>query len=153
MILTLATVGVGVLTLFSFVPNSGGPLTALAEENVAEEAKVTPPRPIGESMVYPEFPKEARLLPDGGKVLLKARISATGEVTEVTEVSGIEGCAKCTENAVVALRQWRFEPATSDGVPTALEVVGPFMYALEGKDEGDQNASPSDGTNQDATGK
>jgi len=137
MILTLAVIGVGVLTLFSFFPGSGGPLTALAEENATEEAKIDPPRPIAESVVYPEFPEEARLLEMGGKVFLRARISEAGEVTEVTEVSGIEGCGACSENAITALRQWRFEPATNDGVPTAFEVVVPFMYALENETEGE----------------
>ena len=78
---------------------------------------MTLPERIEASYVQPEYPELARLARVEADVVLQAVILRDGTVDE-TEV------LRCTrlgfgfeESAVDAVRQWRYRPATQDGVP------------------------------------
>jgi protein TonB len=80
-------------------------------------AGVTSPVFIEESYVRPEFPELARVARTGANVILQAIIHHDGTVGDCR-------CLRCTqqgygfeENAIAAVTQWRYEPATQYGEP------------------------------------
>ena len=87
-----------------------------------------PPPPVDEAEVVvapvpldgnqrPAFPEEARKKGLQGDVILKVRISATGEVIDVQLIRGAEPFASV---AIAAVRTWRYRPALVDGKPSAF---------------------------------
>ncbi len=62
----------------------------------------------------PVYPDTAKRLHMTGKVVLSARIGVDGKVKSVTAVSGP---AVFQSSAVVAVKSWRYKPATLDGQP------------------------------------
>ena len=75
--------------------------------------------------VKPVYPPAAKAMRLQGTVRLSAKVNAQGRVTEVTWISG-HGLFQ--ENAVSAVRQWRYKPATLDGQPieSAVDIVLKF---------------------------
>jgi protein TonB len=72
---------------------------------------------IEESYVRPEYPELARVARTCANVILQAIIYHDGTV-------GSCRCLRCTqqgygfeENAIAAVTQWRYEPATQGGEP------------------------------------
>ena len=80
-----------------------------------------PVAPIRDPDVYargifqpePEYPRRAKLAGVEGTVKLEAIIRTDGTVGEVKVTQGLR--MKCTEAAIEAVRQWRFEPARQNG--------------------------------------
>ena len=68
--------------------------------------------------VEPRYPEPARSQRIQGKVVLSANITAEGSVRDVTVVSGSPILA---EAAKVAVRQWRYQPATLNGTAIAVQ--------------------------------
>ncbi len=68
----------------------------------------------------PEYSEEARQAKCGGEVVLWLIVGADGNAHDVKVVRpfglGLD------EKAVEAVKQWRFEPATKDGQPVAVQV-------------------------------
>lgn len=62
----------------------------------------------------PSYPEDARHKGLQGDVILKVRISATGEVISVELIRGDEPFASV---AIAAVRTWRYRPALIDGTP------------------------------------
>jgi protein TonB len=56
-----------------------------------------------------------------GEVILYAIIRSNGSVDSIQLVRGID--PRLDKNAVEALAQWQFRPATRGGVPTDIEAV------------------------------
>jgi len=65
----------------------------------------------------PAYPEDARHKGLQGDVVLKVRISATGEVIAVELIRGEEPFASV---AIAAVRTWRYRPALIDGTPVAF---------------------------------
>lgn len=63
----------------------------------------------------PAYPDAARRAGRQGDVILKVRISDTGEVVAVELIRGDEPFASA---AIAAVRTWRYRPATIDGRPS-----------------------------------
>lgn len=65
----------------------------------------------------PVYPESARRKGAQGEVVLKLKISATGEVLDVEVVRGDEPFVAA---ALAAVRTWRYRPALIDGQPAAF---------------------------------
>ncbi|MBV9613232.1 MAG: energy transducer TonB [Acidobacteriaceae bacterium] len=76
--------------------------------------------PVFISKVRPNYTDAARDAKIEGKVSLSLIIDRFGVPQEVAVTNGID--AGLDENAVAAVKQWRFYPATRNGEPVAVEV-------------------------------
>jgi TonB family protein len=79
------------------------------------------------SQTKPEYPPEARAKQLHGDVVLRAIIDKEGKISEVHVLSGDDVLAKA---AVEAVRQWRYKPMLSDGVPTEVETTITVSFSL-----------------------
>ncbi len=87
-------------------------------------------RPVRTYTVQPTYTEYARKARIEGKVILRLTVDEQGEVREDVEVlRGLD--MGLTEAAVVALRQWRFEPALLDGQPVAVHWTVTVNFQLE----------------------
>ena len=77
--------------------------------------------------VAPSYPMQARTERIYGKVVLSATIGADGSVGEIKVVSGSPVLA---EAAKVAVRQWRYRPATLNGSPIVIQKEILFLFTL-----------------------
>jgi TonB family protein len=75
---------------------------------------------------YTEEARKARLQ---GVVVLLATINEEGVVEDIEVIQGLP--LGLTEQAIEALRQWTFEPATLDGEPVAVYYNLTFNFRLE----------------------
>ncbi len=71
------------------------------------------------SKVEPEYTEEARVAKYQGTVLLSVEIDAHGFPGNIRIIKGLG--FGLGENAVTAIRQWRFQPATQDGAAVTVE--------------------------------
>ncbi|MGA7359626.1 MAG: energy transducer TonB [Candidatus Sulfotelmatobacter sp.] len=87
---------------------------------------IRPPRAI--SRVDPEFTEEARKKNVSGTVAISFVVTSKGDVTAVrvnrSLGSGLD------EKAIEAVRQWKFEPATKDGEPVAVQMDALMSFNL-----------------------
>jgi TonB family protein len=90
-------------------------------------ALVTPPE-IAEYTTPPLYSEEARGRGVAGVVTLRARIEGDGSVGAARVIKGLG--AGLDQNAIVALRQWRFRPGTRAGVPVAMEADVDIEFTL-----------------------
>jgi TonB family protein len=100
----------------------------LYEDNTPpyRRGKLSGPVPI--QKVDPKYPQELINEHVEGDVVLYAIIRKDGSVHNIQVVKGLD--PQLDKNAVAALSQWKFRPATRDGVPVDLEAVAyiPFRY-------------------------
>jgi len=89
--------------------------------------KVSPPRVI--HRVLPRYTEAARQVKIQGAVILDAVIDKEGRVQEITVLGGQP--FGLTENAVEAVRQWRFEPSVLNGRVVAVRYVLTIRFRLE----------------------
>lgn len=84
--------------------------------------------PVLEHKVDPEYPPAFIKAHVEGQVILYAIIRKNGTVDSIQRVRGLE--PQLDKNAMDALSQWKFQPATRDGVPVDIEAVVfiPFRY-------------------------
>jgi TonB family protein len=83
------------------------------------------PNPV--RRVEPLYPDEARRLRIEGTVLLQALVGKDGDV-HGTRI--LESIPALDSAAVIAVRQWHFKPATSNGKPVAVWVGVPLKFSL-----------------------
>jgi len=77
----------------------------------------------------PSYTGEARRAKLNGMVVLQATITPQGEVSDIAVVKG-PGFG-LERNAVEAVRNWRFKPATDqDGKPVAVRVLIEVKFAI-----------------------
>ena len=87
-------------------------------------------RPVRTYIVQPAYTDNARKARIEGEVILRLIIDEQGEVHEEVEIlKGLD--MGLTDAAVVALRQWRFEPALLDGEPVAVHWTMTVNFRLE----------------------
>jgi TonB family protein len=88
---------------------------------------VKPPRPI--SSPDPDYPERARKARERGTVVLWATITPEGKVKTVRVARSIG--PDLDDKAIEAVCQWKFQPATRDGKPVAVQInieVGFWLY-------------------------
>jgi TonB family protein len=87
--------------------------------------------PALEYEVKPQYTPAAMAAGIEGSVLLQAIVLADGTVGEVTVVESLDEEHGLDEQAVEALRQWRFRPGTKDGQPVAVEIAVEMTFTLK----------------------
>jgi protein TonB len=88
---------------------------------------VKPPRPI--STPPPAYSDEARNAKLEGTVILRTIIGVDGIPTDVEVVRALgQGL---DEKAVAAVRGWRFQPATMDDKPVAVQISIEVTFKLK----------------------
>ena len=104
----------------------GIPASAAERGVSASPAEVTPVKVLRQ--VTPAYPPSARSARIEGAVCLAAQISAGGRVKHVRVLKGNRRLAPA---AIVAFRQWRFQPATINGEPVQANYAADFTFALD----------------------
>ena len=87
----------------------------------------TPPEVL-EYTTPPLYSDEGRMRGIEGVIVARARVDADGRVV-VAQVSKGLGYG-LDQNALVALRQWRFRPGMREGLPAAMDVEVEIEYSL-----------------------
>jgi TonB family protein len=96
----------------------------------------TAPLPIGGdvkpakllSSVPPAYPQIARTQRISGDVTIDALIDVNGRVATTRVVSGP---ALLHEAAMIAVRQWKYQPATLNGLPTSTHLTVTVQFHLQ----------------------
>lgn len=88
-----------------------------SRESADRLIKATPRIEYNSTPVYPDVARERRW---EGTVRVRARVTASGDVESVS-LERSSGHAMLDRSALEAVRQWRFIPATRNGVPVASE--------------------------------
>jgi len=94
-------------------PPSQPPLTRVRVGGVIAQPKLL-------HSVSPNYPSAARSAGISGNVVILAHVDKTGNVASMKVVSGP---ATLQAAATSALRSWKYQPATLDGVPIATDVT------------------------------
>ena len=130
----LALAGVLLLGGFLVAPK---PAPADGKTEEAAPADTKPPVPV--QTVQPEYPKAARAEKAEGMVVVKLLVGADGTPKKagIQESSGRQDFDKA---ALLALGQWRFQPATRDGEAVEMEIAVPIRFALDGDGASDGDA-------------
>ena len=116
-----------------FTPSSNPPAALTQLTSVQPQMPTAAPR-VSQGVVEaalihrvePRYPEQARNLRLQGKVTLTATIAPDGTVREIAVVGGPPILA---EAARVAVRQWRYRPATLNGTPIAVQKDIVVMFA------------------------
>jgi TonB family protein len=80
-----------------------------------------PPQVI--STVEPSYPANTVA---GGTVILKVTVSSSGEIEDVRVLQEAKGF---TQQAIDAVRKWKFEPAKLDGKPVTASIPVAFSFS------------------------
>jgi TonB family protein len=83
---------------------------------------------------WPVYTDAARAAHREGVVLLSVKISANGTPLDV-KVARSSNFADLDVAAVVAVRKWKFTPATRDGTPSETTVNLPVNFSLRAADK------------------
>jgi serine/threonine-protein kinase len=119
------------------LPEGRKPGQKAREEDEEEISFVNPP--VAVSVPHPTYPKDALGSGAKGKVVVAILVSEKGDVAEAKVASivvqegpqtpsGLDVKALFRDAAVAAARRARFEPATSDGVPTTFRLELTFEF-------------------------
>jgi protein TonB len=79
----------------------------------------------------PRYPLAARFDGAEGRVMLRVRVDARGQV-ETVDVTTSSGHAILDRAAIDTVRRWRFAPARRDGLPVPAEINVPIQFRLRG---------------------
>ncbi|EAQ78342.1 energy transducer TonB [Blastopirellula marina] len=110
------------------------PESALAEaaspsvDSMAGARIDVPPQPAPTNAA-PGYPPTSQARREEGRVLLRLTISETGEVA-AAKIHQSSGFMRLDQAALVAVRQWKFTPAQSEGQDVATRVVIPVSFSL-----------------------
>lgn len=78
--------------------------------------------------VVPEYTDEARRAKLNGDVTVWMFVDTDGTPKQVRVMKALG--MGLDQNAVAAVKQWRFEPATKDGVPVRVELTAEVSFRL-----------------------
>lgn len=115
------------------VSNAGDPLTGLAANHGNAP---TAPVPVGGDVktahllksVPPVYPPAAKSQRISGDVKLDAQIDTAGNVT-TTQI--ISGPILLHQAAMVAVKQWKYQPAQLNGSPTSMHLTVTVQFRLQ----------------------
>lgn len=80
------------------------------------------------STLDPTYSEKARKAKIQGTVKLAVAVNANGEVDAIEVIQPLE--PGLDENAIAAVRQWKFTPATKDGKPVGVQFRVSVGYHL-----------------------
>ncbi|HEY2119057.1 MAG TPA: TonB family protein [Candidatus Acidoferrum sp.] len=112
---------------------AGDPLAGIAASNGHQP---TAPLPVGGDVkaaqllksVPPVYPSNAKTQRVAGDVKIDALIDATGNVSTTKILSGP---VLLHQAAMVAVKQWKYQPAQLDGKPTAMHLTVTVQFRLQ----------------------
>jgi TonB family protein len=117
-------------------PVHDGPSGNISPQSVQERPKayrpggdVKPPRLVSE--VKPHYTPEAMEARIQGSLKLEAVVLDTGDVGDVEVTQSLDDIYGLDNEAVKALKQWRFEPGTKDGKPVAVLIEVEMSFTLK----------------------
>ena len=117
--------------LTAIAPSSGASATAVRAIRVsslpAGESAVEAPEVL-EYTTPPLYSGEARSRGVEGIVVVRARVGIDGRARSLRIVSGLG--AGLDQNALVALRQWRFKPGTRNGIAEPMDADVDIEFSL-----------------------
>lgn len=90
--------------------------------------KTIDPQPI--SRPQPAYPRDLLNAGIGGHVVIRATVGSNGEVID-TSIAEPSGQIKLDRAANLAVKRWRFSPATQNGRPVVGSVLIPFDFNPE----------------------
>lgn len=104
------------------------PLAALQQDDTVHKigGDITPPRLIHK--VEPAYTEEAKDAKIAGTAKLGVIIESDGLASEVKVLESLD--PGLDANAILAVKQWRFEPATKDGKPVRVSAVIEVNFKL-----------------------
>lgn len=124
---------IGILSLMA-VPA----LAAEGKEPVKVEGDVTPPQVITETKIQPAYVEDAKRCHIEGQVVMQSTIDAEGNVVDIEvlkaklDLKHLEALRKAfADEAIKAIRQWKFEPATLEGEPVSVYYNLTVNFRLE----------------------
>jgi protein TonB len=101
------------------------PRASIATPAMVGSVERTSPKPLDNPL--PEYPIEALRRALHGRVTLRVKVSAAGNVSDLA-VAQSSGYLSFDEAALEAVRDWRFEPARRFGRPVASTVLLPIRF-------------------------
>ena len=83
--------------------------------------------PVKTRSVAPAYPRLAQTARIGGQVVLEAVITAEGRIADIRVADSV---ALLDEAAVVAIRQWQYEPGQLNGIPVPVPITVNVTFSL-----------------------
>ena len=112
-----------------------GPLTpgATGAKSQPEPARVYKPgegvtAPVLVKEVKPRYTSDAKDAKIQGVVTLECVVNADGSISDVEVTKSLE--AGLDEEAIKAVKQWRFEPGKKDGKPVPVRITLEMTFTL-----------------------
>lgn len=78
----------------------------------------------------PSYPAISRRMGEQGKVVLRVFIDAEGQPQEI-EIKQSSGYERLDQQALQAVRRWRFTPGKRNGIAEAMWNIVPINFVLE----------------------
>jgi len=113
-------------TTGAVVEPTAAPAVATRATVPAVTSEIVPPELV--SKVSPGYPAAAVRVGAEGDVELRLTVGRTGEVTDVEVLKGLKW--GLTEEAVRAVRKWKYRPATSNGEPVEATITVSIHFGL-----------------------
>jgi TonB family protein len=116
-----------VLMIMSVVPMCAAQNKAVMQA-VAITDDITPPRL--REVASPDYTEEAKKKKVEGTVTLSIVVDTKGDVMDAKVVKGLGH--GLDENAIIAVKEWKYKPAEKDGAPVAvkMEVAVEFFLPI-----------------------
>ena len=86
--------------------------------------------PVVVTQVPPQYTQEAKDARIEGTVLLECVVLADGTVGDVSVARSLDSRLGLDQEAIKAMKQWRFNPGTKDGKPVAVRVQIESTFTL-----------------------
>ena len=121
----------GIILLAAVSCLVSSPIAARAQQ--AAESRVYKPgdgvsAPILVKEVKPQYTVEAKKAKIQGTVTLECVVKTDGTVGEVEVITSLD--AGLEQEAIKAVKQWRFEPGTKDGKPVPVLITLEMTFTL-----------------------
>ncbi len=107
---------------------------AVASLSAALTAQNTITPPIRTVAVEPHYTPSAMRARIYGEVVLKFDVLTDGTTANFEVVKSLDAVFGLDQQAIEAVKQWRFKPATKDGAPVIVRVTANLNFALRDRD-------------------
>ena len=107
-----------------------GSVALHAREIGQEQPKTNQTMPRVVSEVKPDYTVEAKQQGIQGIVELSVVVKDDGTVGDVKVIKSLDDKYGLDDQAVIAMKKWRFKPGTKDGKPVAVEVTVEMSFKL-----------------------
>jgi TonB family protein len=130
LVVAASAVAIASLATASYIP-MGAALQAQTEKvyKPGEDAGIALPRVVKE--VKPQYTPEAMRAKIQGTVWMMVVVLASGDVGDVTVSQSLDEEHGLDQQAIDAVRQWKFEPGRKDGKPIPVEVTIQMTFTLK----------------------